>query len=94
MRPLTDCMRLRGAQDAPTSKTPRSPPLMFLSAIVKAHSDGLVDDADLANLSVDLDDVAAAPIAPRTSDDVNADAIAALERRLIELPAIHRARWL
>jgi hypothetical protein len=67
---------------------------MFLSAIVKAHSDGRVDNADLANLSVDQDDAADEASAPRTSDGANADAIAALEKRLIELPVIHRARWL
>lgn len=59
---------------------------MFLSAIVKAHSDGRVDPVQ--------EDAADEAAASRTSDDVNADAIAALEKRLIELPATHRARWL
>jgi len=67
---------------------------MFLSAIVKAHSDGHAVNANLENVSVDHDDEANETDTPRTSDSANADALAALEKRLIELPAIHRSRWL
>ena len=67
---------------------------MFLSAIVKAHSDGHAVNVNLENVSVDQDDDAEETSTPRTSDSVNADALAALEKRLIELPVTHRARWL
>lgn len=67
---------------------------MFLSAIVKAHSDGHAVNATLDDVSVDLDDADDETVTPRTSDSANADALAALEKRLIELPVTHRARWL
>ena len=67
---------------------------MFLSAIVKAHSDGHAVNANLENVSVDQDEAGDESVTPRTSDSANADALAALEKRLIELPSIHRSRWL
>lgn len=63
---------------------------MFLSAIIKAHSDGLAEHAEV---SADHDEAAAQAATDRTGDSV-IDAVAAREKRLIELPAIHRARWL
>jgi peptidoglycan/LPS O-acetylase OafA/YrhL len=70
-----------------------SPPPMFLSAIVKAHSDGLAEHTDLADLAVEIEDSAEKSATDRTADAADA-AAAAREKRLIELPAIHRARWL
>ena len=77
--------------------TPLEIPRMFLSAIVKAHSDGL-DAADVSTL-VANDSEKPAVRAPANNTrtqkaDDRAEALAAREARLIELPAIHRARWL
>ncbi len=66
---------------------------MFLSAIVKAHSDRLAEHVDVASLTVDHDEAAEESTSARTSDSA-AEAATAREKRLIELPAIHRARWL
>ncbi len=65
---------------------------MFLSAILKAHSDGL-EHADVSSL-VDADETAELAGTQARTADAHAEALAARERRLIELPAIHRARWL
>jgi hypothetical protein len=71
---------------------------MFLSAIVKAHTDGL-DAADVSTLVAANESEQPVARAPANNTrtqkaDARAEALAAREARLIELPAIHRARWL